>query len=53
MFIPCIFIVDLFNNPIAQESEYRVYVVHHVPSLQLLDRHGELLVSVETEGSTG
>ena len=31
---------DLFNNPLAQEPEYRQYVIHHVPSVQLLDRRG-------------
>ena len=34
-------ILDLFDNPIAQESEYRAYVVHHIPSVELLDRKGE------------
>jgi len=30
--------LNLHNNPVWQEPEYRVYVVHRVPSVQLLDR---------------
>ena len=37
---------DLFNNPVSQEPEYRVYVVHHRPSLQLLDRHGKTAIQL-------
>lgn len=32
--------LNLFANPLAQDYDYRSYVVHHVPSLQLLDRKG-------------
>ncbi|XP_052802393.1 leucine-rich repeat-containing protein 72-like isoform X2 [Mya arenaria] len=31
-------ILNLFNNPVAQEADYRVFVVHSVPSVELLDR---------------
>lgn len=30
--------LNLSNNPLAQESEYRYYTIHYVPSLKLLDR---------------
>ncbi|KAK2552832.1 Leucine-rich repeat-containing protein 72 [Acropora cervicornis] len=30
--------LNLFANPLAQDYDYRSYVIHHVPSLQLLDR---------------
>lgn len=32
--------IDLFGNPLAQEYDYRSYVVHHLPSVELLDRKG-------------
>ncbi|XP_071955088.1 leucine-rich repeat-containing protein 72-like [Antedon mediterranea] len=31
-------VLNLSGNPVAQEPEYRFYVIHYVPSLQLLDR---------------
>ena len=31
---------DLFGNPLSQEYDYRSYVIHHVPSVELLDRKG-------------
>ncbi|XP_077979278.1 leucine-rich repeat-containing protein 72-like [Glandiceps talaboti] len=31
-------VLNLFSNPLAQEKEYRLYVIHHVPSVELLDR---------------
>ncbi|XP_076450752.1 leucine-rich repeat-containing protein 72-like isoform X3 [Babylonia areolata] len=31
--------LNLFDNPIAQEPEYRLFVVYSCPSVQLLDRH--------------
>ncbi|XP_033118406.1 leucine-rich repeat-containing protein 72-like [Anneissia japonica] len=31
-------VLNLSGNPIAQEPEYRFFVVYYVPSLQLLDR---------------
>ncbi|KAK6491391.1 leucine-rich repeat-containing protein 72 [Huso huso] len=30
--------LSLFLNPLAQDSGYRLYVIHYVPSLHLLDR---------------
>ncbi|XP_065485776.1 leucine-rich repeat-containing protein 72 isoform X2 [Caloenas nicobarica] len=31
-------ISDLFHNPLAQDPDYRLYVIHALPSVQLLDR---------------
>lgn len=31
---------DLFHNPVAQEADYRLYVIAHVPTLCMLDRKG-------------
>ncbi|XP_067909031.1 leucine-rich repeat-containing protein 72 [Heterodontus francisci] len=31
--------LNLFNNPLTQDRDYRLYVVYHLPSVQLLDRH--------------
>ncbi|XP_072365269.1 leucine-rich repeat-containing protein 72 isoform X4 [Scyliorhinus torazame] len=31
-------ITDLFNNPLTQDHDYRLYVIYHLPSVQLLDR---------------
>ncbi|XP_064907297.1 leucine-rich repeat-containing protein 72 isoform X5 [Columba livia] len=31
-------ISDLFHNPLAQDADYRLYVIHALPSVQLLDR---------------
>nr|DBA25293.1 TPA: hypothetical protein GDO54_012840 [Pyxicephalus adspersus] len=31
-------VLNLFHNPLEQESGYRAYVVHHLPSVELLDR---------------
>ena len=42
-------VADMFSNPIAQESEYRLYVVHHLPSVQLLDRHGMYIAAVQNQ----
>ncbi|XP_063956720.1 leucine-rich repeat-containing protein 72-like [Lytechinus pictus] len=36
--------LNLSQNPLAQEAEYRHYIIHHVPSLKLLDRQ-EILKS--------
>ncbi|XP_071591473.1 leucine-rich repeat-containing protein 72 isoform X4 [Heliangelus exortis] len=32
--------LNLFHNPLAQERDYRLYVIHFLPSVQLLDRKG-------------
>ncbi|XP_064300567.1 leucine-rich repeat-containing protein 72 isoform X4 [Phalacrocorax carbo] len=29
---------DLFHNPLAQDPDYRLYVIYFIPSVQLLDR---------------
>uniref|UniRef100_A0A8C0IGR0 Leucine rich repeat containing 72 n=1 Tax=Bubo bubo TaxID=30461 RepID=A0A8C0IGR0_BUBBB len=31
-------ISDLFHNPLAQDPDYRLYVIYSLPSVQLLDR---------------
>uniref|UniRef100_A0A8C5PP04 Leucine rich repeat containing 72 n=1 Tax=Leptobrachium leishanense TaxID=445787 RepID=A0A8C5PP04_9ANUR len=30
--------LSLFHNPLAQEPCYRLHIIHHIPSVQLLDR---------------
>ncbi|KAK2542517.1 Lrrc72 [Columba livia] len=30
--------LNLFHNPLAQDADYRLYVIHALPSVQLLDR---------------
>lgn len=35
------FVLDLFANPLAQDYDYRSYIIHHVPSVDLLDRKGK------------
>ncbi|XP_072186333.1 leucine-rich repeat-containing protein 72 isoform X2 [Excalfactoria chinensis] len=30
--------LNLFHNPLAYEADYRLYVIHSLPSVQLLDR---------------
>ncbi|KAF1422893.1 Leucine-rich repeat-containing protein 72, partial [Spheniscus magellanicus] len=30
--------LNLFHNPLAQDSDYRLYVIYFLPSVQLLDR---------------
>ena len=36
-------VLDLFGNPLTQEPEYRLYLIYHVPSLEILDRKGTRL----------
>eukprot|EP00164_Ancoracysta_twista_P005799 GFYU01007974.1.p1 GENE.GFYU01007974.1~~GFYU01007974.1.p1 ORF type:complete len:506 (-),score=184.98 GFYU01007974.1:197-1648(-) len=31
--------LELFGNPLAEEHNYRLYVIHKMPSLKVLDRH--------------
>ena len=31
-------VLNLFGNPIEEEQEYRSYVIHNIPSLQVFDR---------------
>ncbi|XP_078492780.1 leucine-rich repeat-containing protein 72-like [Ciona intestinalis] len=33
-------VLNLFDNPVAQEAGYRLLVIHHLPSVALLDREG-------------
>ncbi|KAM8967110.1 leucine-rich repeat-containing protein 72 [Pelodytes ibericus] len=30
--------LNLFHNPLSQDTDYRLYVIYHLPSVQLLDR---------------
>ncbi|XP_076833387.1 leucine-rich repeat-containing protein 72 [Brachyhypopomus gauderio] len=34
----CLRTLNLFLNPFTQDPEYRKYVIHHLPSVELLDR---------------
>jgi len=34
----CVPFADLFHNPLAQDPDYRLYVIYCLPSVQLLDR---------------
>ncbi|KAE8596393.1 hypothetical protein XENTR_v10016082 [Xenopus tropicalis] len=43
-------ILSLFNNPLAQESSYRPYIIHYIPSVQRLDR--QIYVGEPVELST-
>jgi len=31
--------LDLFDNPVAEEPDYRLRIIHHVPQVETLDRH--------------
>jgi hypothetical protein len=31
--------LDLFGNPLAEETDYRLHVIRRIPSLQVFDRH--------------
>ncbi|KAG8443060.1 hypothetical protein GDO86_011762 [Hymenochirus boettgeri] len=31
-------VLNLFHNPLTQESGYRLYIINHIPSVQRLDR---------------
>ncbi|XP_072019752.1 leucine-rich repeat-containing protein 72-like [Amphiura filiformis] len=42
--------LNLSNNPLAQESEYRHYTIHYIPSLKLLDRSEILKSERDTAG---
>ena len=35
---------DLFGNPLAQDYDYRNYVIHNIKSLQRLDRRGNCYI---------
>ncbi|XP_059497668.1 leucine-rich repeat-containing protein 72 [Stegostoma tigrinum] len=43
--------LNLFNNPLTQEQDYRLYVIYHVPSVQLLDR--QLITPKERDTAFG
>ncbi|XP_052232387.1 leucine-rich repeat-containing protein 72-like isoform X2 [Dreissena polymorpha] len=40
-------ILNLFNNPVAQEPDYRLFVIHSVSSVELLDRQEVLKAEQE------
>ncbi|XP_014793188.1 PREDICTED: leucine-rich repeat-containing protein 72 isoform X4 [Calidris pugnax] len=40
---------DLFHNPLAEDRDYRLYVIHCLPSVQLLDR--KLVTQKERESA--
>ncbi|KAL3841897.1 hypothetical protein ACJMK2_019988 [Sinanodonta woodiana] len=44
----CLHTLNLFNNPVAQEPDYRFFVIHSVPSIKLLDRQEVLKVERDT-----
>jgi len=31
--------VDLFGNPLAEEPDYRLKMIYHMPQIKVLDRH--------------
>ena len=36
--------LDLFGNPLAQDYDYRNYVIHNIKSLERLDRRGIVII---------
>ena len=41
----CYIFLDLFGNPLAQDYDYRNYVIHNIESLQRLDRRGIFIIT--------
>eukprot|EP00756_Hemistasia_phaeocysticola_P015148 Hpha_TRINITY_DN15390_c0_g1::TRINITY_DN15390_c0_g1_i1::g.92050::m.92050 len=37
--LPSLRTLDLFGNPLAEEHNYRLYVIYRLPNLQIFDRH--------------
>ena len=31
--------LDLFGNPLAEEPDYRLKIIYHMPQIKILDRH--------------
>ncbi len=31
--------LDLFGNPLAEEPDYRLRIIYHMPQIKILDRH--------------
>ena len=31
--------LDLFGNPLAEEPDYRLKIIHTMPQIKILDRH--------------
>ncbi|XP_069769886.1 leucine-rich repeat-containing protein 72 isoform X4 [Narcine bancroftii] len=44
-------LTDLFNNPLTQDKDYRLYVIYHLPSVQLLDR--QYILQSERDAALG
>ena len=40
-------VVDMFDNPLAQEKDYRHYTIHSLPSVAILDRKGMFLARLK------
>ena len=36
--------LNLFDNPLAEEPEYRSRAIFALPSIEILDRHGKMSV---------
>lgn len=43
---------DLFENPVAEEPDYRLRLIYHVPQVELLDRQGVTLAQRERANET-
>ena len=43
-------ILELFDNPIAEEPNYKLRVIHKIPSLHVFDRHGKHLCVLDIIG---
>ncbi|XP_069769885.1 leucine-rich repeat-containing protein 72 isoform X3 [Narcine bancroftii] len=43
--------LNLFNNPLTQDKDYRLYVIYHLPSVQLLDR--QYILQSERDAALG
>jgi len=35
--------LDLFGNPLAEEPDYRLKIIHTMPQIEVLDRHRVIL----------
>lgn len=44
--------LDLFDNPVAEEPDYRLRMIYHVPQVELLDRQGVTLAQRERANET-
>jgi len=44
--------LDLFDNPVAEEPDYRLRLIYHVPQVELLDRQGVTAAQRERANET-